>query len=278
MVDLMYTQPVVAVCALLVIWSLETWQPFSHGRKRRVRHALRNLALGALNAAALGLIMGPVLYVVATYAEEAQIGLLRIFALPPLLTTILAILMLDGWMYLWHRASHRSPLLWRFHSTHHSDSEMDVTTATRFHTVEIIISATLRLALIPLLGLTLWQVLLYDALLLPIIQFHHSNINVPERLDRIIRLLIASPAMHRVHHSRIKSERDSNYSSIFSFWDRLAGTLQWHGPRTINYGLEGYDANRWQQLTGLLRTPFTDPVHRREKQEPAPLSALPGRK
>src|SRR5256885_17251711 len=112
---------------------------------------------------------------------------MHLVLLPLSVSTLLAILLLDGGMYLWHRANHRLPLLWRFHRVHHSDPALDVTSAVRFHTGEILISSVLRLALIPLLGVSLWQILLYEALLLPVIQFHHSNVRLPERLDRWLR-------------------------------------------------------------------------------------------
>jgi sterol desaturase/sphingolipid hydroxylase (fatty acid hydroxylase superfamily) len=131
--------------------------------------------------------------------------------------------------------------------------------------------------LIPLLGVTLWQVLLYDSLLLPVIQLHHSNFRLPERWDRWLRLVIATPAMHRIHHSRVQSERDSNYSSIFSFWDRLAGTFQLQSNiGSIRFGLDGYDAEEWQRVSGLMRTPFTHPAE--EQSARHSLTALPQRK
>src|SRR5215813_5385924 len=117
-----------------------------------------------------------------------------------------AILLFDAWMYLWHRANHQLDFLWRFHRVHHSDPEMDVTTAIRFHAGEILISSALRLAVIPLLGITNRQLLVYEMLLLPVILFHHSNVLIPERLDAILRLVIVTPAIHRVHHSRLRAE------------------------------------------------------------------------
>ena len=260
MVEMKYVPTAVAIIGLIVIWTLETWWPFVAGRRGRLRHARRNLTLGALNVLAIGLLIGPFLYVVTRWVEETNFGLLRLVSLPPVVSTALAFLLLDGWMYFWHRVSHQVPLLWRLHRTHHSDAELDVTTSVRFHSGEVIISGLLRLLLIPLLGLLIWQVLLYDAVQLLVIQLHHSNINISERWDRVLRLAIASPAMHRVHHSRRRTERDRNYSSIFSFWDRICGTFRLSRKTSApSFGLDCYDVEDWQRVGGLLRTPFTGP-------------------
>ena len=259
MVEMPHVPTAVAVIGLIIIWTLETWWPFILERRGRLRHALRNLTLGVLNALVMGIILAPLVFAITAWAERSNFGLLRAVGLPPLLSTAVALLLLDGWMYLWHRASHQNRLLWRFHRTHHSDTELDVTSTVRFHTGEIILSAALRLCLIPLLGISLWQVFLYDALLLPVIEFHHSNINLPERWDRALRFLIASPAMHRVHHSRLRTERDSNYSSLFSWWDRLFGTFcERPSRRQINFGLDRFDVDECQRFSGLLCTPLSD--------------------
>ena len=160
-------------------------------------------------------------------------------------------------MYLWHRANHRILFLWRFHRMHHSDPQMDVTTALRFHTGELVFSSLLRFAVVPLLGMNLWQLIFYEILLLPIIQFHHSNVNLPESWDRCLRTIIVTPNIHRVHHSRWQPETDSNYSSIFSFWDRVFGSFRLRkDSHTIQYGLYTYDAQEWQTTWGMLKTPF----------------------
>ncbi|HZS04800.1 MAG TPA: sterol desaturase family protein [Blastocatellia bacterium] len=258
MIDLSQAQSITAASGLILFWALESWLPFMKGRRERLRHAARNLTLGLLNAGVLALVAAPLIARLAAWAEHSGVGLLHLVNLPVAVTALPALLLLDGWMYLWHRANHRLPLLWRFHRVHHSDTALDVTSAVRFHTGEILISSVLRLALVPLLGVSLWQILLYDALLLPVIQLHHSNVRFPERWDRWLRVVIVSPAMHRVHHSRIRVETDSNYSSIFSFWDRAGRSFRLRRDvENIRYGLDGYDPEEWQRLTGLLQTPFT---------------------
>jgi sterol desaturase/sphingolipid hydroxylase (fatty acid hydroxylase superfamily) len=111
--------------------------------------------------------------------------------------------------------------------------------------------------MIPLLGIALWQLLVYESLMMPVIMFNHSNVNCPEKADRWLRALIASPAIHHVHHSRVRVETDSNYSIIFSFWDRIGGTFQlckyW---RPVDFGLAQYGSEKWQRVRGLLTTPF----------------------
>jgi sterol desaturase/sphingolipid hydroxylase (fatty acid hydroxylase superfamily) len=260
MADFSHIQTITAAFGLISLWALESWLPFVKGRRRRLLHATRNLTMGLLNAVLIALLIAPLVVFVSAWAESSGIGLLRLVGLPVLGSSILALLLLDGWMYLWHRANHRFPPLWRFHRVHHSDPALDVTSAVRFHAGEILISSVLRLALIPLLGVSLWQLLLYDALLLPVIQFHHSNVRFAERWDRWLRFLITSPTMHRIHHSRIRAETESNYSSIFSCWDRLGRSFRVrHDVENVRYGLEGFDEEKWQRVAGLLQTPFNTP-------------------
>ena len=247
----------VTACGLILLVTIESWLPAAGNRPRRLRHAARNLTLGLLNALAVALLAAPLIANVAGWTEGSRFGLLNLLSLPPAMATVTAILLFDGWLYLLHRANHKFGFLWRFHRVHHSDPEMDATTALRFHTGEVLISSALRLAMVPLLGIALWQLLIYESLMLPVIMFHHSNVKFPEKADRWLRVLIASPAIHRVHHSRVRFETDRNYSIIFSFWDRIGGTFQLRKDgRPVDFGLAQYDSEKWQRVRGLLTTPF----------------------
>ncbi|MGH9935671.1 MAG: sterol desaturase family protein [Blastocatellia bacterium] len=257
MIDLEYLPISITACGLILLWTLESWAPAVVDRRDRLWHAVRNLTLGLLNGAALALLAAPLLALFAVWAENSGFGLLRALRLPPAVATALAVLLFDGWMYLWHRANHEIPFLWRFHRVHHGDPEMDATTAVRFHLGEILISSALRLAVVPLLGISLRQLLIYEALLLPVILFHHGNVNFPEKLDRRLRVALVSPAIHRIHHSRVKVETNSNYASVFSFWDRIMGTLRLReNGRPVNFGLDDFDGEEWQRVPGMLTAPF----------------------
>jgi sterol desaturase/sphingolipid hydroxylase (fatty acid hydroxylase superfamily) len=255
-----YLPTLVTACGIFMLLALESWLPAAGDRRSRMTHAARNVTLGALNVLAVGLLAAPLIAYVARWAEESRFGLLNLLSLPPAIATVTAFLLFDGWLYLLHRANHKFGFLWRFHRVHHSDPEMDATTAIRFHTGETLISAALRLAVIPLLGVTLLQLLVYESLMMPVILFHHSNVNFPEKADRWLRALVVSPAIHRVHHSRARVETDSNYSIIFSFWDRLWGTFRLRKDgRPVDFGLDEYDGEKWQRVSGLLTTPFQTP-------------------
>lgn len=242
---------------LVALWTLETWRPAVDFAIARGRHAGRNLALGAANALVVALLLGPPLAAVVAWGERSDAGLLRAAGLGGPAAAIVGFLLLDVWMYAWHRASHEVPFLWRFHRVHHSDTAMDVTTAVRFHAGEVAMSAAARLALVPLLGLSLWHLLVYDIALQAVVQFHHSNVALPDRLDRALRLAIVSPAIHRVHHSRERVEHDSNYASVLSLWDRVARSYTPpRRDRELRYGLPGIDGVAWESVVVLLRMPF----------------------
>ncbi len=240
--ELIRSQKLILVFALVLIWTLESVIPFIQGRSHRLQHAGRNLGLGLFNSVLTGLVMLFLLTETMTWAENSQFGLLHLLALPDFAANILAIFLLDGWMYLWHRANHMIPFLWSLHSVHHSDRDMDVTTAVRFHPGEALISAGLRLIVIALLGLSLTQILLYDTLLVIVIFLHHSNINLPLFIDKAMRVVITTPSLHRVHHSNIIRETNSNFGSVFSFWDRIASTFRLRDDQTaIVYGVNDPD-------------------------------------
>lgn len=247
------------VLALLLMWeSARPFFPFPKGRER-VRHGFRNIFLGILNAVVISLVFIGLWWSAAVWAESRSFGLLRWIPCPQWVAWPLAILLLDAWTYYWHRINHRIPLLWRFHRVHHSDPHMDVTTASRFHIGEIALSSLLRVPLIILLGVSIEQLALYELLMFAVVQFHHANIGVSEKWDKRLRLIIVTPHMHKVHHSRWQPETDSNYSSLFSFWDRLFRSFRINKePGSLRLGLDEFDSPADQTIPGLLRNPLAN--------------------
>jgi sterol desaturase/sphingolipid hydroxylase (fatty acid hydroxylase superfamily) len=260
--QLRLAKPVVVVVLLALFWGWETWRPFFEPRSGRLRHGVRNIAIALLNTVILGLAFGSLTVLVTNWSVERHAGLLRLSGLGTITLLLAALVLQDAWMYVWHRANHTIPWLWRFHRMHHSDPAMDVTTGTRFHFGEHAIAGLLRLGLIPLLGFDLSHLLIYDVLSVAVPQFHHADISLG-RCDRWLRWFIVTPDMHKVHHSRERVETDSNYATVLPIWDRLAGTFRTRAdPRTIAFGLDDFDAPQWQTLPGMLRTPLRSDAER----------------
>jgi sterol desaturase/sphingolipid hydroxylase (fatty acid hydroxylase superfamily) len=246
----------VAVLLALLLW--ETLNPFFEffrtKASKRGQHGLRNFSLGILNAVMISIVFVALWMQATIFAETHSIGLLNLVDFSPGLEALIAILLFDLWTYLWHRLNHRIPFLWRFHKVHHSDIHMDVSTAFRFHIGEIFLSSTLRILLLTLLGAKLWHLAVYEAIMFPIVQFHHANIGLSDSLDRFLRIFIVTPAMHKIHHSDYQPETDSNYTSMLSIWDRLFMSFRMRGDlKNISLGLGGEDE---QKLLELLKSPM----------------------
>lgn len=255
------TKSLAAAAALIVLWVAEASVPFytefGGGLKQRLCHGAKNLGFGLFNAAILLLLFSAGFAAVTTWTSDRGFGLLPVLAWPPLVETLLVFVLFDLWMYLWHRANHTIAVLWRFHRMHHSDPEMDATSALRFHTGEVVLSTLARLVVLPLLGMTLGQLALYEMVFLPVVLFHHSNVSLPRWVDHGLLAIMVTPAMHRVHHSRWRPETDSNYGSVFPYWDVLVRSFRLRADaRTIKLGLEGMDGRAWQSVSGMLRTPL----------------------
>ncbi|WP_264212215.1 sterol desaturase family protein [Leisingera thetidis] len=227
----------------------------------RQRRWLTNLSITVLNtltlrALALGL---PLLAVGAALDAAGQgWGLLNALRWPVWLEGLLAVLVLDFAVWLQHLVTHKVPLLWRLHRVHHADRDMDVTTAVRFHPLEIALSMLLKIGLVYLLGPSAPAVLLFELLLNGTALFTHANLALPPRLERILRLGLVTPDMHRVHHSVRRAEHDSNYGFALSVWDRIFGTYTaepGRGHAGMTVGLQWQDG-RPARLGWSLRLPF----------------------
>ncbi len=254
------TQAGAALVGLVVLLLLESAHPFFElfrVRRDRTRHLARNLVLGAANGLLVAVVFAGLWVAAAAWAEARGWGLLRLADLPVWLHAVLAVLLLDAWTYAWHRMNHRVPFLWRFHRVHHSDAQMDVTTASRFHTGEIVLSSLLRVPLIVALGVTAWELVLYETLMFAVVQFHHANLALPPRVEAVVNKVIVTPAMHKVHHSRWQPETDSNYSALLSVWDRLFGSFRRREAlHEVALGLAEFDDDAHQSVAGMLRTPL----------------------
>lgn len=233
-------------------------------RARRIprwRRWRTNWALTLLNTATLRLmaLLLPLLAVGAAMDAAAQgWGLFNALSWPGWVEAVLAILILDFAIWGQHVITHKVPLLWRLHRVHHADRDMDVTTAIRFHPVEIALSMSLKIGLVYLLGPAALAVVLFEIILNGTAMFNHANLRLPLAFDRILRLLLVTPDMHRVHHSVHRAEHDSNYGFSLSLWDRLFGTYvpqpaEGHDDMTV--GLAWQD-DRPARLGWSLRLPF----------------------
>ncbi len=247
------------IMGLVLIWSLEA---ILHGgwSIKRVRHAVRNLGLWAINTVAVLVTLGTLTVNVIQWADGRHLGLLRCVPVSGVATVIPGIILLDLWMWLWHLLNHRMPFLWRFHRVHHSDIDMDVTTSFRFHLGEIGCSVVCRLPVLIVLGIGMPSLLLHETLLVLMTQFHHSRLRLG-RWDSLLQYLIVTPEMHRIHHSPLRDQTNSNYSSIMSVWDRIFLTFcvrSQSSSEPTDLGLKEFRGDEWQTLTGMLQTPFVD--------------------
>lgn len=250
-----------SITILMLVLALESFVPFftyfAGNAGERVRHGLKNLALGVVNSLFTGFGFVASWWTTAQWAQAHGFGLLNWLPMPGWARLPVAFLLFDAWMYWWHRLNHRVPFLWRFHRTHHSDPKMDVTTANRFHIGEIALSSVLRVPVIALLGLQLWELALYELAMFTVVQLHHANIAFPAWLDRALRVVLVTPFMHKVHHSHWQPETDSNYSSLFSLWDRLFRSYRLRDdPHTLRFGLDEFNRPEDHTMTGLLATPL----------------------
>ena len=201
------------------------------------KHDLHNILFGVMNIVIAGF-GSYYLQQWLTLTNAHGFGLLLFLPNYFWLQTIPGFIIIDILMYWWHRVNHLYPFFWQFHRFHHLDEQLNSTSAVRFHGVEIILSYVLRFSVFPLLGLSITAVLLHALILFPIIVFHHSNVKISERWDMRLRHLFVTPFMHRIHHSRIRKETDSNYGSIFPYWDSVFGSYTHRPERDIEFGVD----------------------------------------
>ncbi len=270
-----YQKSLSFIVVLIALLSWETVRPFRRlfidHLHDRTTHGLRNFALGALNAVVIAVLFVAAWYAASAWAAGHQFGILNWLPLNRWQHAVGAVILFDIFTYWFHRASHEIAFFWRFHRVHHSDTKMDVTTANRFHLGEIVLSSVLRIPALILFGAHLWELVLYELIMFPIVQFHHANIGLFARFDRFLRVLIVTPAMHKVHHSRIREETNSNYTSLLSVWDRLFGTFRIRkDPAAINFGLDEFVDAPHQSLGGMLRTPVVDTASKDKDTEDQP--------
>jgi len=262
-VDLISRETLIRVgCFAAIFCCVAIMEAVAPRRRLSVSKARRwfaNLAMQAIDAFVPRLIFPVLPMGLAMLMADRGWGLLNIFHIAPGPAVVIGILALDLAIYLQHCLFHRTPLLWRLHKVHHTDQDIDVTSGLRFHPVEIILSLMIKLAVVAAIGAPPLAVLIFEILLNGASMFTHGNVRIPLPWDRTIRMFLVTPDMHRVHHSVIVGETNSNYGFSVPWWDRLFGTYRdqpAEGHDRMRIGLDGYHDDRSSSLTSLLIMPF----------------------
>ncbi|MCB2187919.1 MAG: sterol desaturase family protein [Deltaproteobacteria bacterium] len=257
-----WIRPVMFVGGLLFFLFWELVRPYRPTTVSKGKRWFINLALTGFNSLILNVVFGAAAVVTAVYARDHGQGVLNILAVPRWANFLITIVFMDFMLYVWHLLNHVVPLFWRFHRVHHTDLNMDVSTATRFHLGELSISMVIKIALVYLLGADPVGVVVFEALLVLCAQFQHSCLAVSASLEKIVWVAGVPPSMHRIHHSVKIKERNSNYGTIFSLWDRSLGTLVKEVDQdTIKIGVGGHFDESKLGWGHLLVQPFTPSVH-----------------
>ena len=242
----------------LLVW-LENRRPLRREVESKRRRTGRNLAVAAIAALALQIAEKPVTMRLAKLVERKNLGLLKIVRLPRWLEIVLAVVLMDYTLYLWHVLTHKIPFLWRFHVVHHIDRDLDALTAVRFHFGELIIAVVWRAAQILVIGVSPASLKAWQFFVFPSILFHHSNLRLPEIADKALQNFIVTPRLHGIHHSIIRAETDSNWSSGLTVWDKIHGTFRNDAaPEDITIGVPAYQNADEIVLAKILSLPFEE--------------------
>jgi sterol desaturase/sphingolipid hydroxylase (fatty acid hydroxylase superfamily) len=244
-----------------IVW-FENRRPLRQPTQSKSRRDLRNVAVAMMSAAAIRLTEKPVASALTGLVHRKNWGVVKWMRLPAWLEVAAAAVLLDYTLYIWHVLTHKVDFLWRFHEVHHADLDLDATTALRFHFVEMVLSVPWRAAQILVIGASPLSLSVWQTATLVEIMFHHSNVELPLELERWLSRLIVTPRMHGIHHSIVREETDSNWSTILSFPDYLHRTLRLNVPqRAITIGVPAYRDPEELELGEILVMPFG---HRRE--------------
>lgn len=246
-----------AAAGLLVLLQLEKKRPLRQRTEPATPHRIRNLLIAAVSGLAVQAFERPLIDRLIDRNRAKRGGLLQQISMPAAVRTVAGAVLMDYMLYLWHVLMHRSPLLWRLHLPHHADLNLDASTGLRFHFAEMIASIPLRVAQVTLLGVTRSAFSVWQTFTIASIVFHHSNIRLPLHVERVLSWYIATPRMHGIHHSSVKDECDSNWSSGLSLWDRLHGTFRLDIPQnSIRTGVPALRDLRQLRTAKVLTMPF----------------------
>lgn len=251
-IDLNY----IIIGLIVLFYSLEQLLNTQFQFKKRPQHLFHNILFFGVFCL-LNLVWAIVIVFSVEWLNNNQIGLFYLFDLPLWLKLVLGVMLFDFVTYWFHRISHLTPVLWRFHRVHHSDTSMDASTFFRGHPVETFLwFGTSNIIAAGIFGLDLIALGLYFIVSTPFFFLEHSNIKFPVWLDKTFGLIFTTPNIHKVHHEQDQFYTDSNFSDIFILWDRLFGTFKYKPPEQINLGLKEFEEDRKQTFWYLIRSPF----------------------
>jgi sterol desaturase/sphingolipid hydroxylase (fatty acid hydroxylase superfamily) len=260
-------EPAIRVGFFLGVFAIMAlWEVLLPRRRRTLSRWNRwpsNLTVVVLNTVLLRLVVPTAAVGLALLAEEKGWGLLNQLVLPSWLAVVLSVMVLDLAIYLQHVMFHAVPVLWRLHRMHHADLDFDVTTGSRFHPVEILLSMGVKLGVVAALGPPALAVLIFEVLLNATAMFNHANVRIPPKVDRVLRCVVVTPDMHRVHHSIIPRETNSNFGFNFPWWDRLLGSYRSQpeaGHDGMTIGIEQFRTPRDGRIDRMLIQPLVGKV------------------
>jgi sterol desaturase/sphingolipid hydroxylase (fatty acid hydroxylase superfamily) len=264
------TRLAVFIGLFLIMAACEFLAPRRELKPVKTKRWLTNWAIVVIDSLIVRLLFKTAAVGGAIWAAENGIGLFNLFNAPYWLAFAVSFAVLDFAVWLSHVASHKIPIFWRIHRMHHSDIDIDVTTAIRFHPIEIVLSMAWKFGVVLALGAPAAAVLAFEIVLNGGAMFNHANFRLPLAVDRALRMIIVTPDMHRVHHSIDRRETDSNYGFNFSFWDRMFGTYIDQpalGHAGMSIGISQWQDERPTGLVWSLKVPFADQFERADRDE-----------
>ncbi len=262
MTDAELTNAIRLSAFLGIFAAMALWEVFAPRRTReftRLQRWPNNIGIVVVNTVVLRFAFPVAAVGMATVAEAGGWGLLNSHAPPAWLAVVIAVVLLDLAIYLQHVMVHAVPAFWRLHRMHHADLDFDVTTGARFHPIEILLSMMIKLLVVAALGAPPVAVLIFEVMLNASSMFNHGNVRIPEGLDRVLRWLVVTPDMHRVHHSALRRETNSNFGFSLPWWDRLFGTYRAQpaaGHDAMTIGIEQFREPGDLRLDRMLIQPF----------------------
>lgn len=264
---------------LVMVVVMEMKRPLRTQKHSKTQRDTRNLTMSMMTAATIAITEKPVVSALSKTSENKRTGLLKKWRLPVGMELFLSVVLMDYTLYIWHYLTHKIGLLWRFHQVHHVDLDLDASTALRFHAVEMLLSVPWRMVQVALLGVSPRALHLWQTITLMEILFHHSNIRLPIGLERWLCRLIVTPRMHGIHHSIVRRETDSNWSTIFSWPDYLHRTLRLNVPQDhVTIGVPAFRDPEELTLDNLMKMAFTEDRpswHLPQGEQPQRQEALP---